>query len=81
MFSRFFFINSINRLIRKYIDFKEIINLMNRLINYAYISKQEIELLIPAQTGNRTIKMYTSIERIWSLTSEEEGHATHNQFW
>ena len=31
---------------------------------YLYVSKQEIELLIPAQAGNRTKKMYTSTERI-----------------
>ena len=40
---------------------------MNKSINYVYISKPVIELLIPAQTGNRTKKMYTSIERILSV--------------
>ena len=29
--------------------------------------KQETELLIPAKTGNRTIKMYTSSEKIFSV--------------
>ena len=43
------------------------INLINKIINYLYFSKQETELLIPAQTGNRTIKMYTSSERILSV--------------
>ena len=37
------------------------------MINYSNVLKQETELLIPAQTGNRTIKMYTSIERILSV--------------
>ena len=36
---------------------------MNKSINYSNVSKQETELLIPAQTGNRTLKMYTGIER------------------
>ena len=40
---------------------------MNKIINYLYFSKQETELLIPAQTGNRTIKMYTGSERILSV--------------
>ena len=39
---------------------------MIKLINY-YVLKQETESLIPAQTGNRTMKMYTSIERILSV--------------
>ena len=37
------------------------IDLVNRLINYSYVLKQEAELFIPAQTGNRSIKMYRSI--------------------
>ena len=41
-------------------------SLIDKLINY-YVLKQETELLIPAQTGNRTMKMYTSIERILSV--------------
>ena len=36
-------------------------------MNYLNVLKQETELLIPAQTGNRTIEMYTSIERILSV--------------
>ena len=43
-----------------------IIDLINKLINY-YVLKQETELLIPAQTGNRTIEMYTSTEKILSV--------------
>ena len=43
------------------------INLINRLINHSYVLKQEIELSIPAHTENRTIKMYTSTERILSV--------------
>ena len=31
------------------------------------VLKQETELMIPVQTGNRTMKMYTSIERILSV--------------
>ena len=37
------------------------------MINYIYFSKQETELLIPAQTENRTIKLYTSSKRILSV--------------
>ena len=37
------------------------------MINYLYFLKQETELLIPVQTGNRTIRMYTNIERILSV--------------
>ena len=44
-----------------------LINLINKLINYSNVLKQETELLIPAQTGSRTIEMYTSIERILSV--------------
>ena len=55
-----------NYLEKKYL-FENKIYSMNKLINYSYISKQETELLIPAQTGNRTIKMYTSTERILSV--------------
>ena len=40
---------------------------MNKLVSYSNILKQETELLIPAQTGNRTMKMCTSIERILSV--------------
>ena len=47
--------------------FKKKINLIKKLINYSYVLRQETELLIPAQTGNRTIEMYTSIERILSV--------------
>ena len=43
------------------------INLINKSIDYSYGLKQETESLIPAQTGNRTIKMYTSIQRILSV--------------
>ena len=64
MFFRFVFINFIDQ---KIYQFKKIINLINKLINVAYISEQEIEILNPAQTGNRTIKMYTSIESILSV--------------
>ena len=46
---------------------KKNIDLINELINYLYVSKQETELLIPAQSGNRTIKMYTSSEWILSV--------------
>ena len=34
---------------------------------YQFDSKQETELLIPAQTGNRTMNMCTSIERMLSV--------------
>ena len=54
-------------MIRKDINFQKIINLLNEIINHLYFLKQEAELLIPAQTGNRTIVMYTSIERILSV--------------
>ena len=37
------------------------INLINESINHSYVLKQETELLIPAQTGDRTMKVYTSI--------------------
>ena len=37
------------------------------MIDYLYFLKQETELSIPAQTGNRTIEMYTSSERILSV--------------
>ena len=43
------------------------INLINKSINYLNVLKQETELLIPTQTGKRTIEMYTSIERILSV--------------
>ena len=43
------------------------INFINKLTNYSYVLEQETELLIPAQTGNRTIEMYTNIERIISV--------------
>ena len=39
----------------------KMIDLINKSINYSYVLKQETEWLIPAQTGNRTIEMYTSI--------------------
>ena len=39
----------------------KMINLINKSINYSYVLKQEAELFIPAQTGNRSIKMYRSI--------------------
>ena len=34
------------------------------MMNNLYFWKQETELSIPAQTGKRTIKMYTSSEKI-----------------
>ena len=66
MFSIFFLLIWLNR---KYIKLKKIIILINELDNY-YILKPETELSIPAQTGNRTMKMYTSIERILSVDVE-----------
>ena len=36
-------------------------------MNHSYVLKRETELLIPATTGNRTMKMYASIERILSV--------------
>ena len=45
---------------------------MYKITNYLY-SKQETESLIPAQTGNRTIKMYTSTIN-WRLMSSEIFH-------
>ena len=52
---------------RRYINLKKVTNFINRLINYLYVLRQETEFLIPAQTGNRTIKLYTSTKRILSV--------------
>ena len=38
------------------------INFINKLTNYSYVLKQETELLIPATTGNRTIKIQAGTE-------------------
>ena len=43
------------------------IDLINKLINYLNVLKQETKLSIPAQTGNRTMKIYTSIEKMLSV--------------
>ena len=37
------------------------------MIDYSFVLKLKTKLLIPAQTGNRTVKMYTSIETIYSV--------------
>ena len=55
-----------NNLEKNY-QFENKIKSINKLINYLYISKQETELLIPAQTGYRTIKIYKSTERVLSV--------------
>ena len=36
---------------------------MKKFMNYSNVLKQETELLIPAQTGNRTIELILSVDR------------------
>ena len=45
------------------------INLINKLINY-YVLKQETELLIPAKTGNRTIKCTQVLKEFCQLITD-----------
>ena len=51
-------------LIEKY---KIIVNLINWSIDNSFVLKQETKSLISAQTGNRTIEIHTSIDRILSV--------------
>ena len=41
-------------------QFKKYIQLINRFTNNSFVLKHETELWIPAETGSKSIKMYTS---------------------